>query len=101
LDIHDIDAVCWYVSGSIDPRRDCKFVHPRNKGEVPHLVMDGTRKTIEVDSFKRLWPNPVVSSLETIAKIDELWPSLPLGPFITSPSHNYSSLMRGEGAVSD
>jgi 4-hydroxy-3-polyprenylbenzoate decarboxylase len=101
LDIYDIDAVCWYVSGNIDPRRDCKFVHPRYKGEVPHLVMDGTRKTVEVDGFKRLWPNPVVSSLVTIVKIDELWPSLALGPFITSPSHNYSPLKRGEGAVSD
>ena len=100
LDIFDMDAVCWYVTGNIDPRRDCKFVHPRNKGEVPHLVVDGTRKTIETDGFNRLWPNPVVSSQETIHKIDELWPSAGLGPFIASPSLKYNSLMRGEGAVS-
>ncbi len=100
LDIFDMDAVCWYVTGNIDPHRDCKFVHPRNKGEVPHLVMDGTRKTKDVDGFKRLWPNPVVSSQETIHRIDELWSSAGLGPFIASPSHKYTLLMRGDGAVS-
>ena len=100
LDIFDMDAVCWYITGNIDPRRDCKFVHPRNKDEVPHLVMDGTRKSKDIDGFKRLWPNPVVSSQQTIQRIDELWSSAGLGLFISSPSHKYSSLMRGDGAVS-
>ena len=100
LDIFDINAVCWYVSGNIDPRRDCKFIHPRHKGEVPHLVMDGTRKTIEKDGFKRLWPNPVASSSETIAHIDEIWSSAGLGKLVPSPSLKITLLKRGDGAVS-
>ncbi|MEI6139656.1 MAG: menaquinone biosynthesis decarboxylase [Mariniphaga sp.] len=100
LDIFDISAVVWYVSGNIDPRRDCKFVHPRRKGEVPHLVMDGTRKTLETDGFQRLWPNPVASSSETIAHIDKIWSSAGLGKLVPSPSLKVTLLKRGDGAVS-
>ena len=100
LNIFDLDAVCWYVSGNIDPRRDCRTVEPVNQDEVPHFVMDGTRKSAKIDDFKRDWPNPVVSSHNTIARIDELWSDMGLGPFIPSPSLKYTSLQRGEGAVS-
>lgn len=100
LNIFDMEAVCWYITANIDPHRDCRAVRPVHDGEVPHFVMDGTRKTFEEDGFKRLWPNPVVSSPETIARIDELWPLLGLGPFISSPSLKYSPLRRGDGAVS-
>jgi len=100
LNIYDMEAVCWYVSGNIDPRRDCRIIPPKGKDEVAHFVMDGTRKSAEVDGFKRDWPNPVVSSPKTIARIDEIWTALNLGPFIPSPSLRYVSLQRGEGAVS-
>lgn len=100
LNIFDMEAVCWYVSGNIDPRRDCRIVSPVNEGELAHFVMDGTRKSDEIDSFKREWPNPVVSSEETIQRIDKLWPGADLGPFIPSPSLKYTSLQRGDGAVS-
>jgi 4-hydroxy-3-polyprenylbenzoate decarboxylase len=100
LNIYDLNAVCWYVSGNIDPRRDCQVFKPVNKGEVPHFVMDGTRKSANVDAFKRDWPNPVVSSGNTIARIDEIWHTLGLGPFIPSPSHKYALLVRGDKAVS-
>ncbi len=100
LNIFDPDAVCWYVSGNIDPRRDCRIVPPIHEGEVSHFIMDGTRKSDEVDGFKRDWPNPVVSSPETIARIDDLWTTLGLGPFYPSPSFKYRSLQRGNEAVS-
>jgi len=100
LNIYDLDAVCWYVSGNIDPRRDCRIVPPVHPGEVAHFIMDGTRKSDEIDGFKRDWPNPVVSSPETIARIDELWSALGLGPFIPSPSLKYIPLQRGGEAVS-
>lgn len=100
LNIYDLDAVCWYVSGNIDPRRDCRIVPPVQKDEVAHFVMDGTRKSDEVDGFKREWPNPVVSSPKTITRIDELWPTIGLGSFIPSPSLKYASLQRGGEAVS-
>ena len=100
LSIFDLEAVCWYVSGNIDPRRDCRIVQPVEKDEVAHFVMDGTRKSDEVDGFKRDWPNPVVSSPETIARIDDLWSVLGLGSFIPSPSLKYTSLQRGKEAIS-
>ena len=100
LDIYDMEVVFWYVSGNIDPRRDCRIIPPTEKDEVGHFVMDGTRKSAEVDGFKRDWPNPVVSSPETIARIDEIWSEAGLGKFISSPSLKYIPLQRGEGAVS-
>jgi len=100
LNIFDPEAVCWYVSGNIDPRRDCRIVPPVGDGEVARFVMDGTRKSAEVDSFTREWPNPVVSSAETIAVIDGIWDKAGIGPFIPSPSLKYTSLQRGDGAVS-
>ena len=100
LNIFDLEAVSWYVSGNIDPRRDCRIIPPNEEGEVAHFVMDGTRKSHEVDGFKRDWPNPVVSSAETIARIDEIWTAASLGPFIPSPSLKYVSLQRGGEAVS-
>lgn len=100
LNIYDLEAVCWYVSGNIDPRRDCRIIPPNEKDEVAHFVMDGTRKSAGVDGFKRDWPNPVVSSPETIARIDEIWATSNLGPFIPSPSLKYVSLQRGEEAIS-
>ncbi len=100
LPVENLDAVVWYVTGNIDPRRDCKIFAAAQSGEVAHLVVDGTRKTAETDGFRRDWPNPVVSSLATIQKIDCMWPELGLGETIPSPSLIYYPLKRGEGAVS-
>jgi len=100
LNISDMEAVCWYVSGNIDPRRDCRIVPPKREGEVAHFIMDGTRKSELVDGFKRDWPNPVVSTLATIERINQLWPSLGLGPLTLSPSLKYRALQKGSEAVS-
>jgi 4-hydroxy-3-polyprenylbenzoate decarboxylase len=54
-----------------------------------------------MDGFSRVWPNPVVSSEETIHQIDAMWPELGLGHFLPSPSLVYFPLKRGETAVSD
>ena len=99
LDIHDMNAVGWYVSGNIDPKRDCRIIESENDDEVSHLVLDGTRKSGLLDNFKRDWPNPVVSSMETIQKVDEIWPKLGLGEFIESPSLRYIPIQKGEGAI--
>lgn len=101
LAIDNLNAVVWYVTGNIDPKRDCRIFEAANSNEVNHLVVDGTRKTFKTDGFKRDWPNPVVSSLETIGKIDHLWPNLGLGELIPSPSLIFYPLKRGEGAISE
>jgi 4-hydroxy-3-polyprenylbenzoate decarboxylase len=101
LNVYDLEAVSWYVTGNIDPRRDCRIIPPVYPEEVTHFVMDGTRKSDGIDGFKREWPNPVVASAETIAAVDELWVGAGLGPFIASPSLSYIPLQRGDGAVSN
>jgi len=100
LPIGNLDAVVWFVTGNIDPKRDCKIFEASFENEVTHLVIDGTRKTAASDGFKRDWPNPVVSSLETIEKVDKMWKNLDLGEPITSPSLIYYPLKRGDGAIS-
>ena len=100
LNISDMEAVCWYVTGNIDPRRDCQIIPPRREGESAHFVMDGTRKSELVDGFKRDWPNPVVSARATIDRIDQLWPTLNLGPLKLSPSLKYRALQKGSEAIS-
>jgi len=101
LPVEKLDAVVWYVTGNIDPKRDCKILEATRSDEVNHMVVDGTRKSAGVDGFQRDWPNPVVSSMETIQKIDQMWPDLGLGDLIPSPSLIYYPLKRGEGAVSE
>jgi 4-hydroxy-3-polyprenylbenzoate decarboxylase len=100
LGVESLESVVWFVTGNIDPRRDCQIIEPVEKNEVAHLVVDGTRKSATLDGFRREWPNPVVSSEETIKRVDQLWPSLGLGEFIASPSLNYLDLRRGDGAIS-
>jgi 4-hydroxy-3-polyprenylbenzoate decarboxylase len=101
LNLYNMEAVSWYVCGNIDPRRDCRIIPAVYPNEVTHFVMDGTRKSERVDGFTRDWPNPVVSSRETITRVDELWEAAGLGPFIASPSLSYIPLIRGDDAVSN
>jgi len=101
LDIHDMNAVGWYVTGNIDPKRDSQIFEAETEDEVSHLVLDGTRKSGSLDNFKRDWPNPVVSSLETIRKVDEMWAKLGLGELIKSPSLRYIPIQKGEGAIAE
>jgi 4-hydroxy-3-polyprenylbenzoate decarboxylase len=101
LPIDKLEAVVWYLTGNVDPERDCKIFLAKNSGEVSHLVVDGTRKSKEMDGFQREWPNPVLSSLHTIQKIDEIWPFLELGQFLKSPSLTFFPLKRGDGAVAE
>ncbi len=100
LDVYNFEAVSWYVASNIDPSRDCRIVKPSHEFEQAHLMVDGTRKLSGIDGFKRDWPNPVISSPETIKIVDQLWPKLGLGEFIPSPSLNYMALKNGDGAVS-
>jgi 4-hydroxy-3-polyprenylbenzoate decarboxylase len=99
LDIRDFAAVGWYASGNIDPQRDCLIISPARSSEVPHLFINGTRKNRELDNFSRDWPNPVLSSPETIEKIDSIWPELGIGEFISSPSLKFMGVKKGNDAI--
>lgn len=101
IEISDIQDVAWLFSNNTDVKRDQILVHAEKEGEVAHLAFDATRKTLEIDGFKRDWPNILVSEDETIAKIDGIWNELGLGEFIESPSRKYKSMYIGSGAIAN
>lgn len=98
VDIFNIHDVVWVCGNNIDPMRDCFFVKV-NEIVYPTLIIDGTKKTREVDQFEREWPNVIVMNDETIKKVDGRWPELELGDFLPSPSLKYKSLVSNNGFV--
>ena len=98
IDVNDFSDVVWRLANNIDPQIDCKVIS-KNKEAV--YVVDGTRKTKEVDDFSRDWPNIIVADDATIAKVDELWPKLGLGDFVKSPSLKYKNQIYGLDAVAE
>lgn len=99
IDIRDMQDNLWRFSNNTDVKRDSLILEATQPGEVNHVMLDGTRKTLELDGFTRDWPNILVSLPQTIAHIDALWPKLGLGDFLPSPSHKYMDQMYGMDAV--
>ncbi|MFH1297010.1 MAG: UbiD family decarboxylase [Bacteroidota bacterium] len=98
VDPMDIATVVWFGANNIDPARDCFF--PERMGKKSEvLFLDATRKNLELDEFRREWPNVIVMDDTTIRKIDEKWPVLGLGPAIPSPSTHYKSLVSRGGPL--
>ncbi|MFM7218310.1 MAG: menaquinone biosynthesis decarboxylase, partial [Bacteroidota bacterium] len=101
VDISDIGDAIWRFSNNVDPRRDAMIIEPSALDECSHLIMDGTRKTKELDGFQRDWPNILASDETTIQAIDQKWDALGLGPFIPSPSRKYADQLYGKKAVAE
>jgi len=101
MDISDIADAVWRFSNNFDPRRDHFNFEAQNENEANHVAYDGTRKLKEFDDFHRDWPNILVSDDKTIARIDEIWDRLGLGPFIKSPSLKYAKQLYKGGAVAE
>ena len=99
VDLEAIADVVWLFANNIDPERDAFYPLDENGEKLELLVVDGTRKTLEFDDFKRPWPNVVVTDDATIALVDSKWESYGLGDFIKSPSLKYKSLLFEGGAV--
>ncbi len=99
MDISDIADAVWRFSNNVDPKRDHLLISASQKGEVNHIVFDGTRKTKEFDGFDREWPNILASDEKTIARVDAIWDKLGLGKFIPSPSKKYRTQLYKGGAV--
>lgn len=99
LDVKDIADAVWRFANNFDPKRDHHTVMATSEGEVNHVVFDGTRKTKAFDGFDRDWPNILASDETTIARIDEIWDHLGLGPFLKSPSLKYRPQLYEGGAV--
>ncbi|MCK5821724.1 MAG: UbiD family decarboxylase, partial [Bacteroidales bacterium] len=92
--------LAWIVGSHVDPERDCSVIMAADNQDRGTLIVDATRKTLQLDGFVRDWPNPVVMDEATIRTIDEKWDKYALGSMISSPSDRYKLMMKGEGAVS-
>ena len=93
--------IAWLVANNIDPLRDCFYAKSGNNTDVPPMAIDGTRKSLGTDGFRRQWPNVLVMDDETIKQVDDMWDNLGLGNFIPSPSLNYKGLVNIDGAVAN
>jgi 4-hydroxy-3-polyprenylbenzoate decarboxylase len=94
-----LPLVAWLAANNIDPVRDCFHITDKTNG-TPALVIDATRKTAKYDHFLRDWPNVIVMDDQTIRNVDRKWPSLGLGPLLSSPSITFKTLVFNTGAVS-
>jgi 4-hydroxy-3-polyprenylbenzoate decarboxylase len=103
VDAHDLTVSLWRFCNNLDPKRDHFIVKKQsllNAGKYYACIgFDGTLKTKQFDDFYRDWPNIIIADDKTIASVDEKWPTLGLGDFISSPSLKYKGQMYGEEAV--
>lgn len=97
VDVNNLYYVAWYCSGNIDPEHDCSVYSYKNG--YSSLFIDGTRKVKGMDGFKREWPNVIISSQETISKVDSIWEDLKIGDLIESPSNSFRKMVPNSGAV--
>ncbi|MCE3007815.1 MAG: menaquinone biosynthesis decarboxylase [Bacteroidetes bacterium] len=95
--LDELTDALWRFSNNADVKRDSRLIDRADCSST--IVFDGTRKTLELDGFRRDWPNILVSDPATIDHIDALWPQLGLGDFIPSPSRKYLAQMIGMEAV--
>jgi 4-hydroxy-3-polyprenylbenzoate decarboxylase len=89
------------VANNIDPLRDCFYALNENGHTAGPMAIDGSRKSLVFDSFKRQWPNVLVMDDATINQVDAMWGKLGLGKLLASPSLNYKGLVKNEGAVAE
>jgi len=100
VNLNNFEDVVWLFANNIDPERDAFFPLKEDGNKHAVLVIDGTRKTLEYDNFKRPWPNVVVVDDATIKAVDKKWSNLGLGELIPSPSLKYKALLfKGEAVV--
>ena len=76
----------WLAAANTDPRRDGRLL---SGGE---LLFDARSKHPSVEGNPKRFPNVVMSSVETIEKVDSRWAEYGLGEFIPSPSRKYRKL---------
>jgi 4-hydroxy-3-polyprenylbenzoate decarboxylase len=94
VDPFNLPVVAWQILGNTDPRRDHKFITSSS------VLIDGTIKAFRKGGFPRGWPNVVCSDEVTISKVDKMWDSLGLGPYVPSPSKIYGKLrLKGDDKI--
>lgn len=103
VDPNDIPNALWRFCNNLDPKRDNILIQ-RPLDSIPGknwacLGLDGTRKTRELDNFRRDWPNIIVADENTIEAVDRKWNELGLGDFLVSPSLKFRKQLYGEEAI--
>ncbi|HEY5370243.1 MAG TPA: menaquinone biosynthesis decarboxylase [Hanamia sp.] len=103
VDANDLPVALWRFCNNLDPKRD-HFIVKKHLAEnqyqyVACIGFDGTLKTKQFDDFYRDWPNIIIADDKTIRAVDEKWPKLGLGDFISSPSLKFKGQMYGEEAI--
>ena len=105
VDPNDLATSLWRFCNNLDPKRDHTFFKgPLSLDPSRHftcLGLDGTRKTNELDGFRRDWPNVIIADESTRHSVDEKWMHLGLGPFLSSPSLRYKDQVYGQEAVAE
>lgn len=81
----DFKYTAWHFMANFDPSIDFKIIDNR------FLIFNGCIKT----KNNRITPNPSLSSIETIQKIEEKWNTIFSIPLIESPSKKLSVLQNG------
>jgi 4-hydroxy-3-polyprenylbenzoate decarboxylase len=103
VDAMDLPVALWRFCNNLDPKRD--HIPAQKKSAITPgkkfvcLGLDGTRKTKELDNFKRDWPNIIVADDATIKAVDTKWAALNIGPFLASPSLKFKDQVYGNEAV--
>lgn len=80
------EELLWLAAANTDPRRDAVLC-----GSL--LAFDARSKRPRKAGNPDRFPNVVVSSPATVAKVDGRWPQYGAGEFIPSPSERYRRLM--------
>jgi len=103
VDPNDLTTALWRFCNNLDPKRDSILYQgnsPSNSSQIFACIgFDGTRKTNELDNFRRDWPNIIVADESTIQAVDKKWDDLGIGALIPSPSLKFKEQMYGEEAV--
>ena len=81
-----VSELLWIAAANTDPRRDV-VLH----GDM--LIIDARSKRPRTEGNPARFPNVVVSSGETIRKVDGRWNEYEIGEFLPSPSERYRRLL--------
>lgn len=88
VNIMDLHVALWQFCYAVDPVRDHFLSIRKGTGNSYSscIGFDGTKKTMEFDSYERKWPDLVAADDETIQSVDSKWEQLGIGTFVSSPS---------------
>lgn len=87
--------ILWYVLANFNPETD--LLYPDNSSNFI-LGFDGCMRS---DDPSKKQPNVITMNEQTIERIDAIWETLNIGPFISSPSCKYKKIAPCEGYSCD